>query len=145
MSVKFAVIADPHYFSEKLGCSGKAYERRAGSDQKMLAPSRGCVLAAFEHIKNAEVDFSFLYLGYTDWAGHKYGWLSDEYMSALDNSWKNIARVVESLPEDYTVIITADHGGHDRTHGTELPEDMTIPMFYFGKQFHLRAVSHKNA
>ena len=57
MSVKFAVIADPHYFSEKLGCEGKAYERRAGSDQKMLAPSRGCVLAAFEHIKKSDAQF----------------------------------------------------------------------------------------
>lgn len=57
MSVKFAVIADPHYFSEKLGCSGTAYERRAGSDQKMLAPSRGCVLAAFDHIKNSGAQF----------------------------------------------------------------------------------------
>ena len=57
MSIKFAVIADPHYFSEKLGCEGKAYERRAGSDQKMLAPSRGCVLAAFEHIKKSGAQF----------------------------------------------------------------------------------------
>jgi phosphopentomutase len=33
------------------------------------------------------------------------------------------------------VIVTADHGGHDRNHGTELPEDMQIPMFYFGSRF----------
>ncbi len=57
MSVKFAVIADPHYYSEKLGCSGKAYERRSGSDQKMLAPSRGCVIAALEHIKKSGAQF----------------------------------------------------------------------------------------
>ena len=56
-STKFAVIADPHYFSEKLGCEGKAYERRAGSDQKMLAPSRGCVLSALEHVKNSGAQF----------------------------------------------------------------------------------------
>ncbi|MBR0535241.1 MAG: metallophosphoesterase [Clostridia bacterium] len=54
---KFAVIADPHYYSEKLGCSGSAYERRAGSDQKMLAPSRGTVLAAFEEIKKSGAQF----------------------------------------------------------------------------------------
>ena len=88
--------------------------------------------ATIKTINDHDVDFAFMYLGYTDDAGHKFSWLSDEYMSALDNSWKNIARVVEALPEDYTVIITADHGGHDRTHGTELPEDMTIPVIVTG-------------
>ena len=32
--VKFAIIADPHYYSEKLGNSGIAYTLRANSDQK---------------------------------------------------------------------------------------------------------------
>ena len=30
---------------------------------------------------------------------------------------------------------TADHGGHDRTHGTGSPEDMTIPFIIKGKNF----------
>jgi bisphosphoglycerate-independent phosphoglycerate mutase (AlkP superfamily) len=30
------------------------------------------------------------------------------------------------------VIITADHGGHGRMHGSEMPEDMTIPMIFLG-------------
>ncbi len=54
---KFAIIADPHYYSETLGNSGKAYERREGSDQKMLAKSRGTVLAALEHIKKSDAKF----------------------------------------------------------------------------------------
>jgi phosphopentomutase len=53
-------------------------------------------------------------------------------MDAMENSWKNIEKVLCSLPEDYAVIITADHGGHGRTHGTDLPEDMTIPMLLLG-------------
>lgn len=31
------------------------------------------------------------------------------------------------------IIVTADHGGHDRTHGTELDEDMTIPVIVLSK------------
>ena len=54
---KFAIIADPHYYSEKLGNSGKAYERRAGSDQKMLAQSRGTILAALEKVRNSDAEF----------------------------------------------------------------------------------------
>ncbi len=53
----FAVIADPHYYSEKLGVTGEAYERRAGSDQKMLAQSRGTVIAALEAVKNSDAEF----------------------------------------------------------------------------------------
>ena len=54
---KFAVIADPHYYSEKLGCEGIAYERRADSDQKMLAPSKGTVAAALEAVKVSDAQF----------------------------------------------------------------------------------------
>ena len=80
-------------------------------------------------------DFAFLYFGYTDWAGHKYGWMSDEYFSAMQSSWNNIERVMAELGDEYTFIITADHGGHDRTHGSEMPEDMTIPVILCGENF----------
>ena len=78
---------------------------------------------------DADIDFSFLYLGYVDAAGHKDGWMSEGYMDAIRNSWENIERITAALPEDYAVIVTADHGGHDRTHGYDVPTDMTIPLF----------------
>ena len=89
--------------------------------------------AAIDFLGSIDVDFTFLYFGYPDEAGHKYGWMSNEYFDALENSWENIERVIETLGDDYTVIITADHGGHDRTHGTVMPEDMTIPVIMYGK------------
>lgn len=90
---------------------------------------------AISYLAKNDTDFAFLYLGYVDEAGHADGWLGEEYMVAVKNSWENIERLVKVLPEDYTVMITADHGGHDRTHGTELPEDMTIPVILCGKDF----------
>ena len=87
---------------------------------------------AIEFLSENYVDFTFLYYAYPDEAGHKYGWMTPEYMEAMDNSWRNIERVIATLPEDYTVIITADHGGHDRTHGYDCPEDMTIPLIVLG-------------
>lgn len=91
--------------------------------------------AAIDYLNKDYIDFAFIYMGYTDAAGHGSGWMSSTYMEAIENSWRNINAVVNSLPEDYTVIITADHGGHDRTHGTELPEDMTIPIIIKGEGF----------
>ena len=80
-------------------------------------------------------DFAFLYLAFSDDAGHKWGWMSPQYFDALENSWQNIEKVVSAIPEEYTVIITADHGGHDRTHGQVIPEDMTIPVVALGPDF----------
>jgi predicted AlkP superfamily pyrophosphatase or phosphodiesterase len=90
---------------------------------------------AIRVLNATDIDFTFLYLGHPDFAGHRSGWMKEEYMESIRTSWDNIDRVVSALPDDYTVIITADHGGHGRMHGTDLPEDMTIPMFFLGKEF----------
>ena len=84
--------------------------------------------AAIECLKKNNIDFTFLYLGYTDEAGHRYGWMSDAYMESMKKSWQSIKKIADSLDDEYTIIVTADHGGHDRMHGTDLPEDMTIPL-----------------
>lgn len=90
---------------------------------------------AIAYIKENEPDFAFIYLGWVDEAGHKYGWMSKEYQYAVADSWKDIERIMEALPEEYAVFVTADHGGHDRSHGSTMPEDMTIPVFFKGEQF----------
>ena len=54
-------------------------------------------------------------------------------MYSVKESLDCIERVMNSVPEDYTIIITADHGGHDRSHGSDMPEDMTIPLFVYDR------------
>ena len=54
---KFALIADPHYYSEKLGISGSAYQKEENVNQKMLKESRAVISAALEQIKNSDVEF----------------------------------------------------------------------------------------
>ena len=39
---------------------------------------------------------------------------------------------METLPEDTYYFVMADHGGHDRMHGTQLIEDMRIPVLAYG-------------
>ena len=54
---KLAFIADIHYYSPKLGITGRAYELRSGSDQKCLAESGAIVDAAFDRLlKETDVD-----------------------------------------------------------------------------------------
>ena len=91
--------------------------------------------AAITSLTEDDPDFIFLYLGWPDHAGHWHGWLSDEYFHAVRRSWDEIERFVSHLNDDYTVFVTADHGGHDRGHGADIPEDMIIPLYIKGKQF----------
>jgi len=61
--------------------------------------------------------------------------MTPAYLERISIALNNVKRVYEACGDEYTIIVTADHGGHDRAHGTDLPEDMTIPMFYIGKRF----------
>lgn len=92
--------------------------------------------AAIDYIKKEDPDFTFIYLGETDEVGgHSVGWMSETYLGCVNKAFKCIQMVHESLPENYTLIVVADHGGHDRSHGTDKPEDMTIPVMIAGPGF----------
>jgi predicted AlkP superfamily pyrophosphatase or phosphodiesterase len=80
----------------------------------------------------ADHDFSFIYLGTVDSAGHFFGWMSDGYLQQVERADAELARIVDALPADSALIVHSDHGGHDRFHGTDLPEDMTIPWMIMG-------------
>jgi arylsulfatase A-like enzyme len=46
---------------------------------------------------------------------------------------KLIAALDDNGMRDSTlIIVTSDHGGHDTTHGLNIPEDMTIPWIIAG-------------
>src|SRR5712675_1334444 len=65
-------------------------------------------------------------------ASHRIIWMSPEYLAQLERVDGLLAQVLATLPADYTIIVHADHGGHERNHGTDSPEDMTIPWFAAG-------------
>ena len=91
---------------------------------------------ALERIEKSKPDFVFLYMVETDEkGGHDNGWMSDGYLNYINAAIENVKRVYETVGDEYTIIVTADHGGHGRSHGSDLPEDMTIPMFFIGKKF----------
>lgn len=91
---------------------------------------------ALYRIEKSRPDFVFLYMVDTDEkGGHDNGWMSEEYLRRISMAIENVKRVYEAAGEEYTIIVTADHGGHERSHGSEMLEDMTIPMFFIGKAF----------
>jgi predicted AlkP superfamily pyrophosphatase or phosphodiesterase len=79
-----------------------------------------------------EPDFAFVYLGTVDIYGHAYGWMSDAYLAQIGLVDAAIGVLLDHLGDQDTVLLQADHGGHKRNHGTDLPEDMLIPWMIAG-------------
>ena len=79
----------------------------------------------------------FVHFPTPDWMGHRYGWLSPEQYSVLFRADEALKIMLDALDkagmrQDTLIIVTADHGGHKKSHGTHLPEDMTIPWIIAG-------------
>jgi phosphopentomutase len=89
-----------------------------------------------DYVLSDAPDFVFLYLGETDEiGGHRFGWMTPEYLQNVSVALGCVKQVKEAVGDTYDVILMADHGGNDRTHGTEMAEDMTIPLLLSGPDF----------
>lgn len=93
--------------------------------------------SAAEIINENKPAFIFIYFSAVDLAGHEFGWLSSEQMAELREIDLAVGMIADALGESLDfgntyLIVTSDHGGHDKTHGTDQPEDMTIPWIFVG-------------
>lgn len=90
------------------------------------------VAAALVYIQKEAPDFAFVYAGTVDEAGHRYGWMEEGYLAQLRHVDGAVGALMAGISAQTTVLMLADHGGHDRSHGTEMAEDMTIPWMVSG-------------
>jgi arylsulfatase A-like enzyme len=105
----------------------------AGDDQEVASRAVGEALAGF--------DLMFVHLPQVDLTGHAQGWMSPGYLSAVSGADSAVGRILAALPSGTTVILTADHGGHDWNHGTNMAADMTIPWMVVGPRVLPHALS----
>ena len=92
---------------------------------------------AIEIIEAGLPNLLFIHLPDTDRVGHEYGWMSENYLYAINYADGMVDVIVTALNTDgylssTLLIILADHGGHDFQHGLDCPEDMTIPWLAVG-------------
>lgn len=79
----------------------------------------------------------FVHFAGADLRGHKYSWMSDSQFEVLQQGDEALGQILTALDEnglrDTTlIIVTADHGGHDKNHiGTKI-EDYRIPWIASG-------------
>ena len=91
-----------------------------------------------KHLAGARPNLVFVHLGDVDRAGHSSGWMSDAYGRAVRRVDTAVGRLMVAADRafgasGYTLLVTADHGGHDYDHGSADPRDVTIPWIAWGR------------
>jgi len=74
----------------------------------------------------------FLYSVHTDHAGHKYKWMSPEYIKSIEEADVEIGRFIdkmkqEGLYNDTHFMFLTDHGGINHGHGGVSTDEMIVP------------------
>ena len=98
--------------------------------------ARVAEMASFA-LDRCDLDLLFIYLGWSDECAHRTGWMSQPYLDAIANADRCLARVLEKIDQlgrlsETAILVTSDHGGHERTHGTDCDEDMIVPWILSG-------------
>ena len=79
----------------------------------------------------------FVHLSDPDLAGHSLGWMSGGYWWAVRRADAAVELIrqaaVRAYDGDVVVIVTADHGGDGRSHGSDADEDVLIPWIAWGR------------
>ena len=88
---------------------------------------------ASEFFKTPGRHFVFLHVSGLDEVGPEYGWLSSEYLEELMYIDEFLAPVIAYVEKqrNYLIIITSDHAGHGKIHGSQNAEDFKLPFIIY--------------
>ncbi|MDF3057700.1 MAG: phosphodiesterase [Rariglobus sp.] len=137
----------------------KTFQQAGGLDTFVIpenAKAMGIGAATAALLKEKQPNLLFIHFADPDSTGHKYGSNSPEKMQALaecDQALKVIRDAIAAagIADSTVMILTADHGGHDRppeeiaervkrgqdpspgTHGSPHADDVIIPWIVWGK------------
>lgn len=110
----------------------------AAEVEKKIIPSQSVAKAASAYIAAKKPNLCFIHFADPDAAGHKSGWGSPQQKAAFKVADQALSQIMKAITVagiagSSVLILTADHGGHLKTHGLDIPEDMEIPWIAWGK------------
>ncbi len=90
------------------------------------------------YMATARPNVLFVHLTDPDAAGHRVGWMTTEYGQAVRSADQAVNRLIALAERAYgrgnfSLIVTADHGGHGMNHGSDDVRDVTIPWIAWGR------------
>ena len=73
--------------------------------------------------------FVMLHISGLEFVGIERGWLSPAYLEELARIDNSLRPLVDDLKTrgNYLLVVTSDHAGHEKHHGTSHPEDYRLP------------------
>lgn len=92
---------------------------------------------AVDFVKSRRPSFLFVQLDHVDSAGHKHGYGSPEYLTAVEEADRLIGDLLRALEnarllEESVFLVTADHGGVGKKHGGATMAELEIPWIVTG-------------
>jgi predicted AlkP superfamily pyrophosphatase or phosphodiesterase len=90
------------------------------------------------YLSSEQPNLVFIHVSEPDTAGHESGFMSDKYIAAVKRADTSVQRILTIAERDFgkgnfTMIVTADHGGHDHDHGSDDERDVRIPWVAWGR------------
>jgi arylsulfatase A-like enzyme len=90
------------------------------------------------HLEIEAPNLLFVHLSDPDRAGHDNGWMSAAYGRAVEATDAALGELLSAADRsygtgNYSVLVTADHGGHEYDHGSSDSRDVTIPWIAWGR------------
>jgi predicted AlkP superfamily pyrophosphatase or phosphodiesterase len=90
------------------------------------------------YLQKERPNLLFVHFSDADSAGHGSGWMSAAYGRAVQTTDAALGQLLAAAEEtygagNYSVLVTADHGGHDYGHGTKDARDVNIPWIAWGQ------------
>lgn len=105
-------------------------------EQVLIADPPVLVESVLEQLGEDGPELIFLHLREPDSSGHRFGWLSPEYLQAAADMDALVGRIAEALRAGAArptyLLVTADHGGSGLNHALNTAEDRMIPWIVWG-------------
>lgn len=113
-----------------------------GSVDVFARPDYFCprvVAAAADYLASAGPGLTFVHLSEPDEYGHARGWMTEAYLRGVAAADRCLGVLLTAIGrrrdlDRFLLLVSADHGGHGRTHGSERDEDRRIPWIAWGSR-----------
>jgi arylsulfatase A-like enzyme len=110
------------------------------SDAQLKFAGMNCkrvVKEALPQLQKLKRGVLFMHFADPDSSGHRVGWMTDDYNRAVQAADHCLGEVMDAIESGgrmsrTLLLVTSDHGGHGRSHGTRMEVDQRIPWFAWG-------------
>jgi hypothetical protein len=110
------------------------------NDAEIKIAGGGCkrlLKDAIPQLQQMKRGLFFMHFADPDSAGHRNGWMSNQYVAAAHDADACLETVMDTIEHSglmnrTLLVVTSDHGGHGRSHGTRMEVDQRIPWYAWG-------------